>query len=143
MWVFNRTNSITVRNVSGRCHSLFVDQNNTLYLHQVFKRSLNDIASTVPTMIAGNGSDGSMANLLTNHFGIFADINFTLYVADSGNNRIQLFHPGQLNGTTVVDNKSTINFVLTAPSDVTHDANKLYIGASKSSRNSSLRFRPN
>ena len=34
-------------------------------------------------------------------YGIFVDIDFDLYVADSYNHRIQLFQSGQSNGTTV------------------------------------------
>ncbi|CAF4078935.1 unnamed protein product, partial [Adineta steineri] len=86
MWPFNQTNSIVVMNVSGRCHSLFIDINNTLYcsmgdLHQIVSKSLNDTANTLPTIIAGNGSNGLMANLLSTPCGIFVDTNFDLYVA--------------------------------------------------------------
>jgi hypothetical protein len=44
-----------------------------------------------------------------------------LYVADCGNNRIQLFRPGELNGTTVAVQGATENITLHCPSDVTLD----------------------
>ena len=44
---------------------------------------------------------GSASDRLADPQGIFVDIDFNLYVADNGNNRIQLFLPGQLNATTV------------------------------------------
>ncbi|CAF1313629.1 unnamed protein product [Adineta steineri] len=127
IWPFNQTNRILVMNVSGRCHSLFIDINNTLYcsmgdLHQIVSKLLNDTANTLPTIIAGNGSNGLMANLLSTPCGIFVDTNFDLYVADSGNHRIQLFHFGQSNGTTVVGDGSPISFALNSPSDVILDA---------------------
>ncbi|CAF1463542.1 unnamed protein product [Adineta ricciae] len=127
MWPYNQMTSRIVMNVSGRCHSLFVDINNTLYcsmgdLHQVARKSLNTSADILPTVIAGSGVSGSAANLLANPYGIFVDTNFDLYVADSSNNRIQVFHRDQPNGTTIVGIGSSNSFALNNPSDVTLDA---------------------
>ena len=104
-WKVNDTNSTVVMNVTGQCLGLFIDINDTLYCsidaqHKVMKMSLDGVAST-PTLIAGNGTSGSAANMLYNPNGIFVDKNFTLYVADYNNNRIQKFELEQVNAITV------------------------------------------
>lgn len=43
-------------------------------------------------------------------------------MADAGNNRIQLFRPGQLNGTTMAGNGIPNNLILKLPTDVVLDA---------------------
>jgi tripartite motif-containing protein 71 len=94
------------------------------YYHRVLKISLNG-NQTTSTLVAGNGSSGSSANTLSYPQGIFVDINLDLYVADCSNNRIQLFHFGQMNGITVVGNGS---ITLNCPTGVALDAdNYLYI----------------
>ena len=113
--------------VSFYCFGLFIDISNTLYCsmgshHQVIKRSLNDSATTT-TMIAGNGSPGPGSYQLNYPKGIFVDINFDLYVADSWNNRIQLFSSGELNGITVAGSGSpNITITLSLPYAVVLDA---------------------
>jgi len=104
-WVLNATNSVAVMNTTGQCYSLFVDINNTLYCstndkYTVVKMSLNS-GSNIVTLAAGNGTLGGGPYMLNEPNGIFVDDEFTLYVADCGNSRVQLFKPGQLNGSTV------------------------------------------
>ena len=126
-WTWNTNTSTNVMNVSLYCFGLFIDISNTLYCsmgspHQVIKRSLNDSAMTTTT-IAGSASPGSGSNQLNYPLGIFVDINFDLYVADSGNNRIQLFPSGELDGITVAGNgSSNITITLYLPSAVVLDA---------------------
>ena len=132
-------NSILIANVSSIIYGLFIDINNTLYCsmynqNQVVKKWLNDNSSAMIT-VAGNGSAGSASNSLTNPFGIFVDINFDLYIADRGNNRIQLFQLGQLTGITVVGSTSTTPTIsLFVPMYVILDRNK-YLFVSDSSNN--------
>jgi sugar lactone lactonase YvrE len=77
---------------------------------------------------AGTGSWESQSNELSKPWGIFVDIDFNLYVADTGNNRIQRFQQGQLNGTTVAGNRIPNNLTLNHPTDVIVDADGfLYI----------------
>ena len=45
-----------------------------------------------------------------------------LYVADSGNRRIQVFWLGQLNGTTILGGGSTVNLKLSKPTTIALDA---------------------
>jgi sugar lactone lactonase YvrE len=93
--------------------------------HQVVKRSLNDSDMTSITVAAGTGSPGSAFNELSGPFGILVDVNFDLYVADCGNDRIQLFQSGESNGITVAGDESpnpTIN--LDCPTGIVLDAEK-------------------
>ena len=113
--------------VKGRCWGVFTDIYDNLYcslydFHQVLKRSFNDDANTT-TIVAGNSTNGSTSNMLYYPRGIFVDIEFNLYVADSYNHRIQFFRQGQLNATTVAINGSYGTFVLNYPTDVILDGN--------------------
>jgi tripartite motif-containing protein 71 len=90
-------------------------------LHQVIKRSLNSSDNQLTT-VAGIDCPGFLFNMLYYPSGIFVDINFNLYVADSGNNRIQLFQSGQLNGTTVAGNTAPGTIALNFPTGIALDA---------------------
>ena len=115
--------------VGVSCFGLFVDISDTVYCsmysrHQVVKRWLND-NTNVSTTVAGNGTAGSLSNQLVLPVGIFVDTNFDLYVADNGNNRIQLFKLGQLNGITVAGTGSlNTTITLRYPTAVVLDADK-------------------
>jgi hypothetical protein len=128
-WISNTNTSIPVMYVNSNCFGLFVDINDTLYCsmfhnHQVVKKWLNDNTTTV-TPAAGTGTNGSSSNMLYHPFGIFVDINFDLYVADYGNNRIQLFRSGQLNGITIAGGGlSSTTVTLNLPSGIVLDADK-------------------
>lgn len=126
MWPSNQRSSVVVMNVTGRCHSLFVDIYNSLYcclrdVHQITKKSLNVSASISPTVIVGTSSPGSTPELLSHPFGIFVDVNLEPYVADTGSNRIQLLRFGKSNGSTVVGIDSPNNFTLNGPTIVVLD----------------------
>jgi DNA-binding beta-propeller fold protein YncE len=132
-WAARRISSqISLGYYDKPCYGLFADNHNTIYcclkdLHKVIK-SLKDQREQWKTT-AGNGSKGRGLKQLNEPHGIFVDINFDLYVADSINNRIQLLKLGELNGTTVVNNNTLINKVtLKYPTGITLDANNnLYI----------------
>ena len=134
-WIAETNTFDTVMNVSSSCWGLFIDINNTLYCamlekHQVVKVSLNDSQTTSITVTAaGTGVPGPALNELNKPQGIFVDVNLDLYVADCGNNRVQLFMSGELNGTIVAGSGSpnpTIN--LNCPSGIVLDAeNYLFI----------------
>ena len=134
-WIAETNTFDTVMNVSSSCWGLFVDINNTLYCsmlekHQVVKVSLNDSQTTSITVTAaGTGVPGPAFYQLNQPIGIFVDVNLDLYVADCGNNRVQLFMSGELNGTIVAGSGSpnpTIN--LNCPSGIVLDAeNYLFI----------------
>jgi hypothetical protein len=129
-WIAKTNTFVTVMKFNSRCSGLFVDKNDTLYCsmeddNQVVKRSLNDPEMTSIIVAAGTGSPGSAFNELNRPWGIFVDVNSDLYVADSGNHRIQLFQSGELNGTTVAGYGSpnpTIDLV--CPTGIVLDAEK-------------------
>ncbi|CAF4304105.1 unnamed protein product [Adineta steineri] len=104
--------------------------NNTLYCsmhhhHQVVKRSLNDAVMNSNRVAAGTGIYGSDSNQLDRPHGIFVDVNLDLYVADSGNDRIQLFQSGELNGITVAGGRFMRETIaLSRPGGIVLDAEK-------------------
>lgn len=127
-WNINDTYaSININTISDACYGLFVDINETIYCsirakYQVIKRSLKD-ASSAWIQAGGNGSKiVSPGNLRSPH-GIFVDVDFTLYVADCGNNIIQQFRPNSTKGI-VTQTDSTLD----CPTDVVLDVdNNMYI----------------
>ncbi len=131
-WTLNATIGNPAMNVSGACFGSIVDINNTLYCsvlnsHQVIARSLVSSSNTLRT-VAGTGLAGSTSNQLNSPYGIFVDIDFGLYVADCGNDRIQYFPIGQSQGITSVGNVSMGGLSLNCPTDVVLDADQyLYI----------------
>ncbi|CAF1484351.1 unnamed protein product [Adineta steineri] len=92
--------------------------------HQVVKRSLDDPVMT-PSIAAGTGIQGSASNELSSPHRIFVDVNLDLYVADCGNNRVQLFQSGKSHGITVAGSGSTYETIsLKCPSSIVLDAAK-------------------
>ena len=105
MWTSNDINSTVLITTTTPCYGLFVDDIDRIYcslgdVHTVIILTLNDSAiinsTSVGQLLPGNTSD-----LLNIPAGIFVTSVYKLYVADSGNGRIQLFLPGHLNATTV------------------------------------------
>ncbi|CAF1333025.1 unnamed protein product [Adineta steineri] len=129
-WSVETSIFVTVMNVSSSCYGLFIDINNTLYCsmanhHQVVKRSLNDSAMTSNRVAAGTGIEGLASNQLSHPLGVFVDVNLDVYVTDCGNDRIQLFQSGALNGITVAGSGSlNPTITLSCPSGVILDAEK-------------------
>jgi hypothetical protein len=85
------------------------------------KKVANDDATT-SMIVAGNGLCGPASNMLCNPIGIFVDIDLNMYIADSGNNRVQFCTAGQLSGTTVAGSKAAVSFALMNLTDVMLDA---------------------
>jgi hypothetical protein len=125
-WRLNSSSKVATFYTGGVCYDLFMDRNNSLYCalfysHQVIKRSLNS-SNNRTTIVGGTGCPGFAPNMLFNPYGIFVDINFNLYVADSSNNRIQFFPSGQSNAITVAGNGAPETITLYGPTDVVLDA---------------------
>jgi hypothetical protein len=138
-WSLNTNSSTVAMNVGQKCYSLFVDINENLYCsmrerHQVVAKSLYSL--DVLTIVAGLDCSGSTSNALNSPHGIFVNINFDLYVADCGNNRIQLFPSNQLNGITTVGRESlSPTITLKCPTGIVLDGdNYLFIVDSLNNR---------
>ena len=137
-WIENISENLLTGEV---CFDLFIDDtNNSLYCslkfqHKVIKRSLNSSDDQV-LIVAGTGCPGFISNMLNLPHGIFIDENFNLYIADSLNNRIQMFYSGQLNGITVVGKDAPGTIILNNPSDIVLDADRnIFIVDTSNDRN--------
>lgn len=139
-WELNAVNSTSVMTASASCFSLFVDRNETLYCsieseHYIVKYSLDNNNTNTLSTAAGTRSSGSLSTMLSFPKGIFVSINFSLYVADCGNDRVQLFSFGDFNATTIAGNGSPGTITLSCPTDVKLDGdNYLYIVDSNNHR---------
>ncbi|CAF1227364.1 unnamed protein product [Adineta steineri] len=129
-WSAETSTYITVMNVNSSCYGLFIDIDDTLYCsmsenHQIVKRSLLDAVLDSNRVAAGTGIGGSTSNQLSGPQGIFVDVNLDLYVTDCGNDRVQLFQLGELNGITVTGSESLYpSITLDCPSGIILDAEK-------------------
>ena len=125
----NRT--ITVAQFEHHCFGLFITDSHILYC------SLRDKNKVVKLSLEND--EERPANTVTSDvnwpWGIYVDQNFSLFVADFWNNRIQLFKSGQLNGTIVAGRGVPQGLILNRPTDVTFDANNnMYIGDAHNGR---------
>ncbi|CAF3886032.1 unnamed protein product [Rotaria sp. Silwood1] len=95
--------------------------------HRVVKHELEGTAK-MWTSVAGTGCPGPVPNALDHPHGIYVDIDFSLYVADTYNNRIQRFAFDKSDGSTVAGFGSSIHFLLNRPTGIVLDAdNYLFI----------------
>ncbi|CAF1145082.1 unnamed protein product [Adineta steineri] len=125
-WTLYSNNSTTVMYVNSLCVGLFVDINDTLYCSisslNIVKKIWLGNNPLLSEIVAGTNSSGSNSTMLNSPRGIFVDVNFDLYVADYGNNRVQLFRSNQPNGTTVAGNTSIeTTITLWGPTDIVLD----------------------
>ena len=126
-WKLKTNETEVVANLDKNYYGLFVDINNTLYFsvrdqHKVMAKSLSNI-SNILTIVVDTDSNGNAA--LSKPHGLFVDTNFNLYVADTGNNRIQLFRSKTSNATTVAGTGSIyITITLNFPTSVVLDGDK-------------------
>lgn len=139
-WFTNSTFSQPVMYPCAPCYGLFVDIDNNIYCsikdkNQVVAQSLNSISYQM-SIVAGTGISGSDPDMLSSPYQIYIDTNLDLYVADSGNNRVQCFQLGQTNATTVAGASSQYTTItLNSPTGIVLDGDKyLYITDSGNNR---------
>ena len=125
---FNASNYTILMDSCSTCYGLFMDTNDVLYCsqylkHVVLTKSFGQRMNVWQYIAGVVDSCGSAAHQLCYPRGIFVDVNFNLYIADAGNNRIQKFAPGQVNGTTVAGGSTaSLTITLATPTAVTLDA---------------------
>jgi len=95
--------------INKGCKSLFVHANKILYCsinngHLVVKLNL-EIKPNTWHHAAGKGCPGPAADMLDQPWGIYVNDNEDLYIADTGNNRIQLYPTNKAEGITVADSQ--------------------------------------
>ena len=138
-WSLTLNRTITVAQFEHHCYGLFITDDNAVYCsqystHKVVRFFLN-ITHENEAIVAGTGDSGNAMSQLNGPWGIYVDQNFSLFVADFWNNRIQLFKSGQLNGTIVAGQGVPQGLKLNRPTDVTFDANNnMYIGDAHNGR---------
>ena len=124
-WTKSTNITTSIMNLPDTCSDLFVSIDNFLYCstsnyNMIMKTPLiNSISMT--QIVAGAHCPGVTSDMLYNPQGIFVHTNLSLYVADCGNDRIQLFRNGELNGTTIVGNGAPSTIGLNCPTDVILD----------------------
>lgn len=126
-WALNSSSKISTLYAGGTCYDLFLDRNDSLYcvlnaFHKVIRRSLNN-ADNRTDVVAGTGCPGIAQDMLHSPMGTFVDTDYNLYVADSSNNRIQLFYFGELNGITIAGRAAPGTIILKFPTDIVLDGN--------------------
>lgn len=138
-WLNQSIDSECIANFTNQCYAMFIDINNTLYCsmtgqNKVVKFPTNNINHSLETIPEADCEDLNPCDLRSPK-GIFVYTNFTLYVADAGNNRIQIFGPQEKNGITVAGNGIPNNLTLNYPTDIILDANgNLFIADNNNSR---------
>lgn len=124
-WRMNASNRTVAIYVTDPCYGLFIDRNGSLYCSvpnaNMVLKNYADSGPNVTFVIAGNGTPGYAGDLLSAPAGIFVDDSFRLYVADAVNNRIQIFLPGERNGTTLFGNETVGSIRLYQPMAVVPD----------------------
>jgi sugar lactone lactonase YvrE len=127
MWTSNSTVGVLLMNLTSSCFRVFVDVNGTLYCsldtrHVVLAVSLNAATNTA-IVVAGTGVPALASTQLNGPRGIYVDTGFNLYIADSANNRIQVFNYNQLIGITVAGTGAPGTIPLSYPTDLVADGN--------------------
>ena len=123
-WTVNTATSTMFLNTSKLSYSLFIDDVDRLYysLSEAFVVMRVALDGSLNSVIAGTGTSGNSLTQLYGPTGIFVNTNYSLYVADYLNNRIQMFPSGQLTAATVAGATAPGTITLFGPSGVALDA---------------------
>ena len=127
-WKLSATSGAAAASIIDVCYGLHIDLYGALYcsinaVHQVIKHVLLNGTSNSSIIVAGNGTNGTLPFMLSMPRGIFVDRLLNLFVADCGNDRIQFFRAGKVNGTTAAGVSASGTITLKCPTAVTLDGN--------------------
>lgn len=127
------TRAISIFETNRTCTVIYVDQYNKLYCsltteHRIIMSEYHVDAESAYLMkvIAGNGTCQATSTSLCSPTGIYVDSNSNLYVADTNNDRIQLFTNGSKQGRTIVGQDGYASYRLARPTAITMD-NQSYL----------------
>ena len=123
-WAVNATTSTLFATTATLSYGLFIDDADRLYYSLGEASVVNRMAldGSLNSTVAGTGTAGNSPTQLIGPAGIFVTANFNLYVADFGNNRIQMFPTGQMTATTVAGVTASGTITLAGPKGVVIDA---------------------
>ena len=124
-WSLRNQTLLSAISTSDICWGLFIDSFDDLYcsediFHRVVKYAWRN-PSPQAEVVVGTKCAGSTSFMLSSPRGIFITETGDLYVADCGNQRIQMFRRGELNATTVAGNGASGLIYLSYPTDVIVD----------------------
>ena len=127
------TRNMLLLSVSKPCWGFFVDRYGSWYCslrdrHQVIRNSL--VPHNLPDVpLLGDDHAGTSSKSLSYPTAIYVDNdNLDVYIADTGNDRIQLLNKGATEGRTIVGESGETCFRLDRPIGLTMDKNgSLYI----------------
>ena len=147
-WPRNGSNATTVAGISGSVgnststttfnysYGIYVDTFAYLYVvdrenHRILRFPPGAASGTNGIVVAGTATAGSGPSDLSYPFSIFVDEARSIYVADTGNHRIQKWTYGACSGVTVAGTGTSgvTNSQLSSPVSVIVDTNQvMYIG---------------
>ncbi|CAF2697913.1 unnamed protein product [Rotaria sp. Silwood2] len=111
----------------GYCAGIFVDEHYNVY---VSDNSNNRVTiwyagnTTAGVLVAGGNGVGSTADKLNGPWGVYVDVNGSIYIADRNNHRVQLWIAGGNAGITVAGTTGSVgtwSYQLSSPTAVTLD----------------------
>jgi hypothetical protein len=124
-WMLNATSVSIAMPVLDLCFCLVVDLADRIYcllvhFHEVVRQSSISYSSII-TIVAGIGTNVNTSDSLSSSRDILVITQYYLYVADSQNNRIQLFPSGELQAVTVAGTGAPGTITLSCPAAVVLD----------------------
>ncbi|CAF3633133.1 unnamed protein product [Rotaria sp. Silwood1] len=125
----------------GTSYAIYLDNHSNIYISEYSNHRVTKWFNgnhTAGVLIAGNNVAGSTPYQLNSPWGIYVDANYTLYIADYGNHRIQKWIAGAVNATTVAGVSGVAgswSYELHYPTAITFDQyNYMYIMDSGNNR---------
>ncbi|CAF3039731.1 unnamed protein product [Rotaria sp. Silwood2] len=118
----------------GLSYAMYLDDQSNIYIsefsnHRVSKWLNGNL--TAGSRVAGNGTAGTTSYQLDSPWGIYVDANYTLYVVDQGNHRIQKWSLGAVSGITIagqINVAGSWSYQFNLPTAITFDQyNNMYI----------------
>ncbi|CAF4604634.1 unnamed protein product, partial [Rotaria socialis] len=111
----------------GVSYGMFVTDSYNIYIseqsnHRVMKWLNGN--TTAGVLVAGGNGAGNTADKLSSPWGVYVDVNASIYVVDRGNHRVQMWSPGASVGITVAGSTSDAgpwSYQFNSPTSITFD----------------------